>query len=59
MAHFVAVMHVGIGGKKRIYVNVDLVRSIRQRDAQNVTIYFDPNDSLVVESDIESIIGTK
>jgi hypothetical protein len=57
MSNFVAVTHVGMNGKKRIYVNLDLIRSIRQRDAKNVTIYFDPNDSLVVEGEIESIIG--
>jgi len=59
VAHFLAVTQVGLGGNKRIYVNVDLIRSVRPKDGKSITIYFDENDSLVVESDMESIINPK
>jgi hypothetical protein len=59
MAHFLAVTQGGLGGNKRIYVNVDLIRSVRLKDAKNISLQFDENDSLVIEGDMNSIINAK
>jgi hypothetical protein len=59
MAHFLSVTQVGMGGNKRIYVNVDLIRSVRPKDGKSITLHFGENDSMVVEGDMESIINAK